>query len=303
MAVPLMLPLMAGALMAGPVMAGARSGREFDASGHIPKTPIDNLTGFMRLYAGLSGDVVMTNEGLIYGKAPGELARPLFGFLSILDIKVTQQLPELFKAEQKEAMVYTDPASGGLLSSWQNVYTDETLIPVGYVSPNNTYFFDVTGSYSRSLPPTRSGQFKLNWRASDTDIWVTESRFNTYPSIITASEFPKAYSGPMRKSVDVLTFRGKAHDFADQTAQFMPSELTMMSDAPWPLWMMMGARAGGVLWHGFGQKYRTMQDLPRSLKGPIEAAYPSFLADPWGFPSDQWGTAAQMRRLRWEGKL
>ena len=282
---------------------GVAAGQKQVAAHLISKTPTENLTGFMRLYAGLLGTTVMTNEGLIYGKTEADLAKPLFGFLSVLDIKITEIAPNIFKAEQKEAMVYIDPATGGLLGNWTNSYTGETLPPVGYVSPNNTYFFDVTGSYSRELPATRDGSFTLDWRASDSDIWVTESRFNTFPSSVTEAEFPRAFSGPIRKSVDVLTFRARAADFANRRSQFVPSELTMMSDAPWPLWMMMGKRQGGVLWHGFGQKYRSLNDLPLGLKSPIEAAYPGFLADPWGFPSAQWGTAAQLRRLRSEGRL
>jgi Protein of unknown function (DUF1838) len=291
-----------GALATASISGGATAQGQRPAT-LLPKTRSDNLMGFMRLYAGLEGSCVMTNEGLIYGKTENDLAKPLFGFLSVLEIRTSGVSAGVFKAEQKEAMVYINPENGGLLGDWTNTYTGETVVPVGYVSPNNTYFFDETGSYSRELPTIRSGTFKLDWRTSSSDIWVTESRFNTFPSSITEAEFPRAYSGPIRKSVDVLTFRAKGRDFADRRLGSVPSELTMMSDGPWPLWMMMGKRSGGVLWHGFGQKYRRLRDLPQALKGPIEAAYPGFLADPWGFPSAQWGTAAQLRRLRAQGKI
>ena len=77
----------------------------------------------------------------------------------------------------------------------------------------------------------------------------------------------------------------------------------MVSDTPWPLWMLMGKRPGSAIYHGSGQKYRSFADLPAITRRAIDLAYPGFLEDPWGYPSEQWGTGAQMRRLRAEGRM
>jgi hypothetical protein len=269
----------------------------------IPATPEDRLRGFMRLFAGLRGHCVFTNEGVIYGRSDGELPKPLYGFLAVLEVRSAEVEPGIFRTEQKEALVCMDLATRMPLKSWVNPYTHETLIPVGYVSPNNVYFFDITGSYSRALPANRSGLKQQDWRTSSTDIWVSESRFNSFPSSITEQEFPRAYSGPTRYSVDILTYRANAADFANTTLVSVPSTLTMVSDTAWPLWLMMGKRPGGVIWHGFGQKYPKLSDIPEANRRVVEAAYTGFLDDPWGFPSAKWGTAAQLRRLRAEGLL
>jgi Protein of unknown function (DUF1838) len=269
----------------------------------IPVTPIDRLTGFMRLFVGLRGKCVFTNEGIIYGKSDKEMAKPLYGFLAVLEVRVSEVEPGIYRSEQKEALVCTDLVTRMPLKNFINPYTNEKLIPVGYVSPNNVYFFDVTGSYTRALPKERSGIKQLDWRTSSTDIWVTESRFNSFPSSITEKEFPRAFSGDIRHSVDILTYRAKAVDFADASMASVPSTLTMVSDTPWPLWLMMGKRPGGAIWHGFGQKYRQLSDLPDVNRRAVDMAYAGFLDDPWGFASAEWGTAAQLRRLRAQGLL
>jgi hypothetical protein len=257
----------------------------------------------MRLFSGLSGQCVFTNEGIIYGRPEQQLPKPLYGFLAVLEVKVAEVEPGIFRTEQKEALVCTDLATRMPLKSLVNPYTGDKLIPVGYVSPSNVYFFDITGSYTRTLPAERSGLKAQDWRTSASDIWVTESRFNSFPSSITEAEFPRAYSGPVRHSVDILTYRADARDFANTALASVPSTLTMVSDTPWPLWLMMGKQRGGVIWHGFGQKYRQWSDMPTANRRAVDAAYPGFLDDPWGFPSAAWGTAAQLRRLRAEGLL
>lgn len=294
------LSLAPSMLMSAAAVAKAAS---LDPASQIPAAPLDRLRGFMRLFAGVRGKCAFTNEGIIYGKSDTQMAKPLYGFLAVLEFRVTEIQPGVFRSEQKEALVCTDLKTRMPLKSMVNPYTGENLIPVGYVSPNNVYFFDITGSYSRNLPEKRSGVKEQDWRSSATDIWVTESRFNSFPSSITESEFPRAYSGPVRQSVDILTYRASVADFANTALDSVPSTLTMVSDTPWPLWLMMGKRPGGVIWHGFGQKYLSLADIPVVNRRAVDAAYPGFLDDPWGFPSAEWGTAAQLRRLRTQGLL
>lgn len=300
----LALPL-AGTGFAGACAHAAPAGRDFsgDPDRLLPKSPEESLIGFLRLFAGIETTSVFTNEGIIYGKAPGDLMRPLFGFLAVLEIRTKAAGDGVYEAEQKEAMVCLNLASRTLMKDWRNPYTDETLIPVGYVSPVNRYFFTATGSYMRTRPEGGGEPTPRDWRSSATDVWFTESRYNSFPASISAEEFPRAFASPVRNSVDILSYRAKAADFADASLRSVPSTLTMVSDTPWPLWMMMGKREGGAVWHGFGQKYADFAGLPDVNRRLIDEAYPGFLDDPWAYPHAEWGTAAQLRRLRDEGRL
>jgi Protein of unknown function (DUF1838) len=219
----------------------------------------------------------------------------------VLEIRAREIEPGVWRSEQKEAMACLDLVTRMPLKTLRNPYTDEDVIPLGYVSPLNVYYFDKTGSGFRDRP--KAGNTSRMWRSSATDVWVTESRYNYFPSSITEAEFPGSYAGPIRPSVDILTYRASAADFADRSLPSVPVTITMMSDTPWPLWMMMGKRGGSAFYHGSGQKYRRLADLGDITKRAIDAAYPGFLADPWGFASEPWGTAAQMRRLKAEGRM
>lgn len=293
--------LIAGAVLGLAAPQGASARQSADPATLLPATPEAGLTQFIRLFAGLTGSSVFVNEGLIYGKVAGDLPKPLFGFVSVLEIRAKEIEPGLWRSEQKEAMACLDMATRMPIKTIENPYTGETNFALGYVSPVNVYFFDKTGSGFRDKP--KPGQTSRIWRSSGTDVWVTESRYNHFPSSITEAEFPRSYAGPIRHSVDILTYRARAKDFANARLDSVPVQLSMMSDTPWPLWMLMEKRPGSAFYHGSGQKYRRFNDLPAITRRAIDAAYPGFLEDPWGFPSEQWGTAAQMRRLRAEGKL
>lgn len=288
----------AGLLALGPSLATAT-----DREDAIPVGPVAQLHGFMRLFAGQQGSCVFTNQGIIYGRAPDELPRPLVGYVAVLQIRPQEVARDIFRTAQIEALAFLDLTTGEPLTTWRNPYTEEVVIPVGYASPENIYYFDVTGSYTRALPLERTGRFHLDWHTSDTDIWVTETRRNAFPSGITEEEFPRAYAGPVRHSVDILTYRARISDFVRETILSVPSQLAMLSDTPWPLWMMMGRRPGQVLWHGFGAKYARLSDVPLRARRVIEAAYPGFLEDPWAFDVGSWGTAAQLRRLKAGGRI
>jgi hypothetical protein len=286
----------------GPRLPDA-SPRAADDSERHAGPPPHGLRDFMRMFSGLSGEVCLTNEGTIYGRPAGELPRPLFGYRSAVIIRTREIDAGVFRTEQREAMHYVDLASGDPLQSFANPYNGEVQIPVGYVSPLNVYFFDRTGSYSRQLPEQRAGQLHLDWRADNDTVWVSESRYNVFPSGVTEAEFPRAYSGPERRSVDILTYRAAARDLANRRLESILAEVSMLSDTPWPLWMMMGRQPGSVLWQGFGRKYRSFAALPRRFAAATEQVYPRFLADPWAFPEREFSTAAQLRRLRAQGKI
>lgn len=269
-----------------------------------PATPpiAQDLRSFIRLYATLGGSVISTIEGVIRGAMPGQTAQPLIGFHSLVAMKVAEVEPGVFRTEQREAMWLTDRATGALATAVHNPYTGETNIPFGYVSPTNVYFLDKTGTYQRELPAVREGVLDLEWGGGRESLWVTEARRNVFPSGVDEIEFPKAVASAQRVSADVLTYQARRADFA-RPGPSIPATLHMTTDGPWPFWMMMGRRAGRVLWVGHGEKYATMAAVPNEVRVGCETTYPGFVADPFAFPQRDFGTAATMRRLRAAGKI
>jgi len=298
--------LAAGALsIPGRASAAAADGTggEHVPDAGLPRDPASSVRQFMRLFAGLRGEVCISCEGIVYGHAAGALPERLVGFRSALIIRSSEPRPGVFRTEQREAMHYADLVTGEPLQSFKSPYNGETLLPIGYVSPLNVYFFDVQGSYMQrpTDAPERGPSF--DWRSDNADVWVTESRFNTFPAAFTEAEFPRAFAGAERKSVDILTYRASRRDFSDDGLASLPAYLTLQSFAPWPYWLMRGRAPGGVIWQGYGRKYPNFASMPRRFRETTESAFPGFLRDPWRFPEWEFGTAAQMRRLRAAGKI
>ncbi len=265
--------------------------------------PSVQLRTFMRLFSSEAGECAVAYQGTLYGRIPGKLPQPLIAFRTIVQIRAEQIERDVYRTEQREAYHYADLATGAIASTFTNPYTGENVIPIGYVSPNNIYYFDTTGSYARARPAERPGKLTLDWRHDDSELWVTESRYNEFPTSITEAEFPRAYAGPSRSSVDILTYRASLSDIGERQPASVPARLTMVSETPWPLWMMMGKRPGDIMLQGFGRKYRSIADIPAWFAAATESVYPGFMADPWRFSETQFGTAAQLKRLRAAGKL
>lgn len=262
----------------------------------------DALRAFMRMASTLNGKSFSTVEGAIHGAAPGETARPLVGFHSLVEIHVAEPQPGIFRTEQREATWFTDLATGAIATEFVNPYTGVSVVPFGYVSPTNVYWFDKTGVYQRELPAERTGTIAHEWMTGGTTLWVSEARRNVFPSGIDEAEFPKAYNGTTRVSTDVLSYQARRSDF-DRRTPSVPATIHMTTNGPWPFWLMMGRRAGGVIWIGHGEKYASMAAVPEPIRAGCESVYPGFVADPFKFPEREYGTAATMRRLRAAGKI
>ena len=265
-------------------------------------TASDPLRDFMRMHSTLAGGAVWTMEGTIQGAMPGETARPLVGFHSLVEVRVAEIEPGVFRTEQREATWLSDRTTGALIDSFANPYTGESNVPFGYVTLTNVYFFDKTGSYQRELPAVRNGAMHQDWGRGGTTIWVSEGRQNVFPSGIDEAEFPRAYAGPNRVSVDILTYHAHLADFVRATPS-VPVTIHMTTNGPWPFWMMMGRRAGTVIWTGHGEKYARLSDVPKPLLAACEQVYPGFVRDPFAFPQRDFGTGATMRRLRAAGRI
>lgn len=293
------------ALFGGGAIATAASGRALAQSPPRLAWPDSAamLRDFMRLRATRAGEICIGIEGLIYARPPEDLMRPLCGFRSAVTMRVTETAPAVYKAEQRESTHYSDLETGDVLRTFKNPLTGETVTAIGFCSPTNVFYVDATGTYLRDLPEKREGKIALDWRLTDSSVRVTEARYNRFPSSITEEEFPRAYTGPYRDSVDVITYESSDVDFANRDIDAVPADVHMISDTPWQFWLMMGRRPGHVVWNGYGRKYKNFAAFPVRFRETVEAYSPGFLADPWNFPVERYGTAAQMRKLKSDGKL
>lgn len=263
----------------------------------------DRLRALVRLRGHETAPVWLWFDGVIYGRAPDDPLRPLFGFTAILAVRYRRLEDGSFAFEQRESNHYVNLTDGAVLGDWENPYTQRKTVAVGYVSPLLGYRMDLQGTYPLRNPTELHGAFAPQLADDGVEVWSTERRANEFPAGVTEDEFPDAYTGAIRKSADVATYRARLADVVNVDQPFVYASTTITADTPWLLWMLMGRRPGHVIWIGSGAKAPTLAAVPQDVTTRVEQAHPGFLADPWDFDRTPFSSAAQMRRLRAEGRM
>ena len=242
-------------------------------------------------------------EGIVYGRAEGEVLRPICGFTSVLCVRYEPPENGVYKFAQRESNHYTDLTSKQPIGEVKNPYTGKTNIAVGYVSPKWSFRLSTNGVAMAANPETIVGRVAEHFESDGDEMWATESRANDFGSGISEEEFPEAYAGKVRKSADVACYRAKQNLMCDLSVPFVRASMDFVADTPWTLWMMMGKSTGHMVWIGQGTKFETVGELPSVISARVEQVHPGFLADPWGMKATAYSTVKQMRDLRAAGKI
>lgn len=266
----------------------------------------DRLRAIVRLRGHENGGCWLWFGGTVFGRPPNEALQPLFGFHSVLWMTYAPDEDGGYVFRQRESCHFTDLQTGAPGERFDNPYTGQDNPMIGYVSPIFAFRFyaDGTAPFGKGKTPLRESRLCPDLQDGGGDLWTTEWRSNEFMTAPRNEEFPGATpGGRSRKSVDLATYRAPAKDLLDDGQVFVPAQLTFIADIPWIQWMFMGDREGHMVWSGTGLKTDTRSDLPETLRASVEQEHPGFLDDPFGMDATPFGTIAQMRRLKEEGKL
>lgn len=270
------------------------------------ENPTDRLRAMVRLRGAEEQGCWLWFGGTVFGRPPTEAIEPLFGFHSVLWMTYTLDEDAGYVFRQRESCHFTDLLTGTAAGHFSNPYTGAANPMIGYVSPIFAFRFygDGTAPFGKGKTPLRESRLMPDLEQGGDDLWTTEWRRNEFMTAPRTDEFPDATpGGKSRKSVDLATYRAAAAEVLDLSQDFVPAQLTFLADIPWIQWMFMGDRPGNMLWSGTGLKTSSLSDLPEVLRGRVEAVHPGFLDDPFGMDATPYGTIAQMRKLKDEGKL
>ncbi|MDX2222328.1 MAG: DUF1838 family protein [Rhodospirillaceae bacterium] len=264
---------------------------------------MDRLRALVRLRGREDGEAWQWFEGILYGRAEGDVLRAICGFTSVLCVRYEAADHGVYRFAQRESNHYTDLATGRPIGDVRNPYTGKTNIAVGYVSPKFKFQMSQAGVATAAEPERITGHIPSSFSSDGRDIWTTESRANEFGAGIAEEEFPEAYAGPVRKSADVATYRADRAAILDPSVPFVRASLQFVADTPWVLWMMMGRSPGHMMWIGQGTKFETRAELPADVCARVEQVHPGFLADPWGLKATAYSTVRQLRDLRAAGRI
>jgi hypothetical protein len=252
------------------VSATAVGAKDLDLS-----NPEDNLKAFLKMRASLDGkDTVTWWTGQVFAAVPDERPRLLFGFEGMNVARIEKTDDGNWRMLSREYAVYKDPATGEILESWNNPWT-QSAVKVFHVQndPVNNNFGGAPkdGAPARLLPLKRHGN----------DVILGLDVPLAYPNPISPKEFPLNSTGEMYVGSEHFGFYARMSELANPKTQSAPISIAWFREAPWLPWMEMGDRPGLLIYSGYGKKLMGgIDELPAAFKAYIEAKAPEYLTAP-----------------------
>jgi hypothetical protein len=211
-------------------------------------------------------------HGEAFSRRAGEADRHLFD-VEGMNIRACVKAPDGdgFNLVSRELLIYTDPATGAVLKTWANPWTDET-VEVLHVAND-----PVNGKFRSK---GRDGKpYVWNGSISGDRWWQTTTVPLFYPNPLAGAYQPEI--GGTYHATEMFNFFGDAASLLDPDAK-SADEVTVgwvrMSD--WLPWMKMGGREGVIYFHTAGRKLDSFEELPAVLKNEIKVNYPEYAAPP-----------------------
>lgn len=177
---------------------------------------------------------------------------------------------EGYKLVSREILLYKDPKTGEVLSTWDNPWTGET-VDVLHVA-NDPVNFTSYKIGRDGKPATFRGDILGDrwWNTMEAPLW--------YPNPL-ASEY-QAEIGGTYHATEMFNFMGDTESLfsKDTTTAEIQVGWARMSD--WLPWMMMNGREGIIYMHTAGRKLDSWDDISDTMKAEIANHYPDYVAPP-----------------------
>jgi hypothetical protein len=235
--------------------------------GKAPKIKFNNTFNFADpewnrdAYARLQGDLDFEKTrygwlgGPVMSVVPGEKVRPLFwmeGFSACRLIPIEGGYRKLLR----EVVVYremTMKGPGKILETWDNPYTGETVRVVPIM--NDPFNYNITLTYPD--PPSFGGlnqekppkvPFLLPWSVKGDMMHLTTDIHLYYPNALQPDKWPRESAGPMVQVTELYRYYFSAADMKNPNLTQVPCSGSWARVTPWLPWMLMGTRAGHMLY-------------------------------------------------------
>ena len=262
--------------------------------------PLHNLLAFGRLWSSFDEPAYGCFHGTMFASIGTERLRPLFGYAGIGVFECRFIEGDRLQMRGKETGFFTDLASGAVLESWENPFTEETVDVFDFLNDN------VRGSLGTTMPRFHFGSdddepssmnaavddgadapFVMPWQVYPSQVLLSWDYTHEYDNPVDPGRYPKASTGPRVNPSEHFSFfvdRNELEDPSTRSAHFQAG-FTRLS--PWWPWMRMGGSGiDGVLFgrmHSY--KLRSgLDDIPRPLLEHVDRFHPAYLE-----PAADWG--------------
>ncbi len=214
-------------------------------------------------------------HGEAYSRVPGERDRKLFN-VDGMNVRtcVTVNDPQRGKGWRlisRELLFYVDPATGEVLRTWTNPWTNQTVNVIQTANdPVNQRPMFAIGADGKPMQWTGTVSGNTWWNT------ITVPLLYNNPL---GGEYQK-YVGGAYHATEMFNFFGKVDEMVSDKIADPRVEVGWVRIASWLPWMEMGDRAGLMYVHAAGRKLDKFDDLPPVMLREIAASYPEYRTPP-----------------------
>ena len=210
-------------------------------------------------------------NGYAYSRRQGEADRRLFR-VEGMNVRACVEVehPEYgtgYRLVSRELLLYLDPETNEILSTWDNPWTGET-VDVLHVAN------DPVNSRAPSFPNGPRGPARFRGEIQGDDFWQTTTVPLFYPNPLGGDY--EAEIGGTYHATEMFNFFGSVENLTDPETTTADAEVGWVRMSDWLPWMKMQGREGVIYFHTAGTKLESWDALPEFFKEEIAEHYPEY---------------------------
>ncbi|MFK7958117.1 MAG: DUF1838 family protein [Lysobacterales bacterium] len=258
-------------------------------------TPKGNVNAAVRIDANLdeSKQKWASVSGVVCGVREGEAVRDLCGFEVVSVARAWAQPDGSYRVPHREAIFYTDLATGDILRTWNNPYLDEEVEVVDVINdPWNHKFAEQVKVFEpdygglnkpKSKPPI---PFSNGFFDAGNGMVQKRRHINLYyKAALQPDVWPRESSGPMNRVSEFFTTAAKLGDLQNPEMTSVHVTGSWSRVTPWLPWMLMGQAPGHIVYNSTFQSFDSLDGFKPKVLAHCEKHYPHMLEAP---PRDEW---------------
>ena len=214
-------------------------------------------------------------KGRAYGVRDNEKVRPLFDVEGFSFVRTKRLDDGSYRRMLREIVFYRDLATGEILRTWRNPYTNEDVrvVPIA----NDPFNFTISewapeppsyGGLQTERPPRRP--FLQDWTFGPDGTMILRTGIDMmYPNALQPDKWPRESSGPMNRVSEHFIYVVKRKDVENRRLTHIPHIGSWSRVTPWLPWMLMGQAPGYV---NYFTNFQTIDNGIAGLPADLVAA-------------------------------
>lgn len=236
-------------------------------------SPRERLRQYIRMRGAVDAGLVITSlSGMHLGVVDSQI-RPLYGLIAVTFSRYRPLADGRYEAVSQECAFFTDLATGGVIDSFLNPYTGETVKVTHTRTRPARLIFNLDLSFT--LVPKVEGfeivhQVRSPVVIGDVFTMIEESTLKT----------SGAAPGRSFGYSEVNTMQVKLADLSASPQVPLRVQTAYTAVTSWRPWLMMGERQGHLLATGAGVLGLRMEELPAAWVQAAEVRHPDLVRNP-----------------------